>query len=86
MNEEIVKQKEQIDELKNKLFQPAKNQNDLNDKTGLDPKRKIVDNNQPLNQPIENNNDQKPKEDKKSIKNEKRDPIVNLLNKDKSSN
>ena len=94
LNEEILKQKEQIDELNKKLF-PAKNQNDINlqENKGLDPKRKIVDNN-PLNQPndskdvlIKDSKANSKEEDKKVSKvDARRDPVIILLNKDKNQN
>lgn len=94
LNDEIVKQKEQIDELTKNLFKgQAKNQNDIADKAGLDPKRKIVDN-QPINAPPSDNEtrakDAKAKEDDKKQANSpktdgtRRDPVVSLLNKDKN--
>lgn len=102
LNEENIKQKEQIDELNKKLFKdPVKNQADINlqdNKSSLDPKRKIVDNNLPLNQQTDNKDgelrserskDAKAKDDYKMTKDDnlKRDPIINsLLNKDKKNN
>lgn len=97
LSEELNKQKEQIEELTEKLFK-VKNQNDINDKAGFDPKRKIldnkiVDNNQPIN--IQNENETrskeaiKPKEDKKQVNTKvenRADPVINLLNKDKNTN
>lgn len=97
LNEEIVKQKEQIDELTKNLFKgQAKNQNDIMDKAGLDPKRKIVDN-QPINAPPSDNDtrskeaktkeeDRKPAASPK-VDTKRRDPVVSLLNnKDKNQN
>lgn len=94
LNDEIDKQKEQIEELTKNLFKgQAKNQNDIMDKAGLDPKRKIVDN-QPINAPPSDNDtrikDAKTKEEDKKpasspkVDNSRRDPVVSLLNKDKN--